>query len=99
MSATRREFLAASALTLSAAAYSRAADKPNEKVRLAVMGLRTRGKQLIPGFAAVPGVEISHVIDPDEAMVKPALDVLKTPESLPKVETDIRKVLEDKSVT
>jgi predicted dehydrogenase len=99
MSATRREFLATSALTLSAISYNRAADKPNEKVRLAVMGLRTRGKQLLPGFAAIPGVEISHVIDPDPAMVKPALDVLKNPASPPAVETDVRKVLEDKTVT
>lgn len=99
MSTTRRQFLATSALTLSAASYNRAADNPNAKIRLAVMGLRTRGKQLIPGFAALPGVEISHVIDPDPAMVKPALDALKNPESPPKVETDIRKVLDDKSVT
>src|SRR5262245_51279347 len=99
MSATRRQFLAASALTLSAISYNRAADKPNEKVRLAVMGLRTRGKQLLPGFAAISGVEISHVIDPDPAMVKPALDALKNPASPPAVETDIRKVLEDKTVT
>ena len=39
-------------LTLSAASYTRAADKPNEKVRVAVMGLRIRGKQLAPAFAA-----------------------------------------------
>jgi predicted dehydrogenase len=99
MSATRREFLAASALTLSAASYTRAADKPNEKVRVAIMGLRTRGKQLAGPFAAVPGVEITHLIDPDPGMVKGAMDALKNPTSPPKVETDIRKVLEDKSVT
>jgi predicted dehydrogenase len=96
---TRRQFLAASALTLSAATYNGAAQKPNERVRLAVMGLRVRGKSLIPGFAALPGVEISHVIDPDPSMVKGAIDALKKPESPPKVETDVRKVLEDKTVT
>lgn len=99
MSTTRREFLITSALTLSAASYNRAGQKPNEKIRLAVMGLRVRGKALIPGFAAISGVEISHVIDPDPAMVKPALDVLKNPASPPAVETDIRKVLDDKTVT
>jgi predicted dehydrogenase len=98
-SATRRQFLAASALTLSAASYTSAAQKPNDRIRLAVMGLRTRGKQLIPGFASIPGVEISHVIDPDPAMAKPAIDVLKNPASPPAIETDIRKVLEDKTVT
>lgn len=100
MSATRREFLAtASALTLSAASYTRAADGPNEKVRVAIMGLRTRGKQLAPQFAATPNVEITHLIDPDPAMVKGALDALKNPSAPPKIETDVRKVLEDKSLT
>jgi predicted dehydrogenase len=96
---TRREFLAASALTMSAASYNRAADKPNEKVRVAVMGLRVRGKQLAPSFAATPGVEITHLVDPDPSMVQPTLDVLKKLETPPKAETDIRKVLEDKTVT
>jgi len=99
---TRREFIASSAssaIALSAASYNRAADKPNEKVRIAVMGLRTRGKQLIPGFANIPGVEISHVVDPDAAMVEPALAVLKNPPAAPTVETDIRRVLDDKTVT
>ena len=99
MPATRREFLAASALTLSAASYNRAADKPNEKVRLAVMGLRVRGKQLAPVFAGVHGVEITHLVDPDPAMVKPTLAALKNPDAPQKAETDIRKVLDDKSVT
>jgi predicted dehydrogenase len=98
-SPTRRDFIASSALTLSAASYARAADKPNDRIRLAVMGLRVRGKSLLPGFAAIPGVEISHVVDPDPAMVKPALAALKNPASPPAVETDIRKVLDDKSVT
>lgn len=99
MSATRRQFLATSALTLSAASYNRAADGPNAKVRVAIMGLRVRGKQLAPPFAATPGVEIAYLVDPDPAMVKGALDALKNPDPAPKVETDIRKVLEDKSVT
>lgn len=99
MPATRREFLATSALTLSAASYARAADKPNEKVRVAIMGLRTRGKQLAPAFVAAPGTEISHLIDPDPSMVKGALDAIKGVEAQPKIETDIRKVLDDKGVT
>jgi predicted dehydrogenase len=95
---TRREFLAASALTLSAVSYNRAADKPNEKVRVAIMGLRTRGKQLAPVFAAAPGVEIACLVDPDPAMVKPVLGALQNSAEIPTA-TDIRKVLDDKSVT
>jgi predicted dehydrogenase len=96
---TRRQFLATSALTLSAATYAGAARKPNDRVRVAVMGLRVRGKQLAPPFAAAPNVEVTHLIDPDPAMVKPALDALKNPAGPPKAETDIRTVLDDKSVT
>lgn len=95
---TRREFLAASALTMSAASYNRAADKPNEKVRVAIMGLRVRGKQLAPVFAATPGVEIAHLVDPDPAMVNPTLKVLQNSAEIPS-STDIRKVLEDKTIT
>jgi len=96
---SRRAFIASSALTLSAASYNRAADKPNEKIRVAIMGLKIRGKQLAPGFAAAPNTEITHLVDPDPSMVKPVLDVLKNPASPPKHELDIRKVLDDKSVT
>jgi predicted dehydrogenase len=99
MPATRRQFLTTSALTLTAASYTRAADKPNEKVRVAIMGLRVRGKQLASPFAAAPGVEITHLVDPDPSMVKPVLDVLKNAASPPKAETDVRKVLDDKGVT
>jgi predicted dehydrogenase len=98
VAATRREFLAASALTLSAASYTRAADKPNERVRLAVMGLRTRGKQLLPGFSKIPGVEIACVVDPDPSMFNSALAVIPTSREVPTA-TDIRKVLDDKDVT
>ncbi len=97
-SPTRREFLATSALTLSAASYNRAADKPNEKVRVAIMGLRTRGLQLAPPFAATPNVEITHLVDPDPSMFKPVLAKLQTSAEIPTA-TDIRKVLEDKSIT
>lgn len=96
---TRRQFLATSALTLSAASYTRAGQQPNEKVRVAIMGLRTRGRDLSPGFAAAPNTEITHLIDPDPSMVKPVLDKLKNPASPPKIETDVRKVLDDKGVT
>jgi predicted dehydrogenase len=96
---TRREFIATSAATLSAASYNRAAQKPNDQIRLAIMGLRTRGKQLAPGFAAIPGVTITHLVDPDPSMVKGTLDALKNPASPPATETDIRKVLDNKDVT
>src|SRR5882724_8023388 len=97
-SLSRRDFLAASALTLSAAGYARAADAPNDKVRLAVMGVRSRGKDLLGSFLKVPGVEVTHLIDPDENVVPAAMAVAMKEKQSPKVESDVRKVLEDQSV-
>lgn len=95
---SRRQFLAASAATLSAASYARAADAPNEKIRLAVMGVRSRGKQLLGYLSKLDGFEVAYLIDPDENVVPDALKAVKqaTP---PKVVADIRTALEDKDVT
>jgi len=95
---TRREFIASSAATLTAASYTRAAQSPNSAIRLAIMGLRTRGRDLAPGFAAIPGVHIACLVDPDPAMANRALEKLPASAEIP-IATDIRKVLEDKSIT
>jgi predicted dehydrogenase len=98
---TRRQFVRSSAaLTLTAAGYTRAADSPGDRVRIAVMGVHGRGKYLLPVFQGQPGVEVTHLIDPDESVVPAALAVAKKKQSVePRVEKDVRRVLEDKSVT
>jgi predicted dehydrogenase len=98
-SVTRRQFVQSSALTLAAASYARAADAPNDKIRVAVMGLRIRGKQLLPAFLAQPGVEVTHLIDPDESIVPSAVAIVKKKQAPPKIEKDVRKVLDDPTVT
>jgi predicted dehydrogenase len=95
----RRGFIATSAFALSAASYRSAAAEPGERVRLAVMGLRSRGKDLLGGFTGLPHVEVTHLIDPDPGVIKPALDIVKSQQTRPKVETDVRKALDDPSVT
>ena len=85
-----------STLTLSAATYAGAADKPNERLRVAVMGCRIRGKQLAPVFAGKENTEITHVIDPDESLYTDILKPFK--DKPPQTATDVRKVLEDKNV-
>ncbi|HET6575461.1 MAG TPA: Gfo/Idh/MocA family oxidoreductase [Fimbriiglobus sp.] len=101
MSLTRRQFVRSSAaLSLTAAGFARAADRPGDKVRVAVMGVHGRGKQLLPVFLGQPDVEVTHLIDPDESVVPAALAVVgKKQSAAPKVEKDVRRVLEDKSVT
>jgi predicted dehydrogenase len=97
----RRWFLkTAAAGTLSALSAARAADKPNEKIVLAVMGVHGRGRDLLRGFSAFPDVEIAYVCDPDENVVPAALQALDPQhKSTPKTEKDVRRVLEDKDVT
>jgi predicted dehydrogenase len=98
----RRRFLhagAATAAALTAVHAAGAADKPSEKIALAVVGLHGRGKDLLRGFSAFDDVEIAALCDPDENVVKPALALLGDKQKrTPRVEKDLRKVLEDRDI-
>ena len=77
---TRRDFLAASAASvasLSALTAACAADSPNERIVLAVMGVHGRGLGHLNGFSAFPDVEIAYICDPDANVVPPALKELR----------------------
>src|SRR5437870_8663461 len=99
----RRHFLKTSAVTLpflSAVAAAGAADRPNEKMLLAIMGVHGRGKDLLRGFAGLSDVEIAYVCDPDAKVLAPALkEAEKRQKRTPRAEKDVRKVLDDKDVT
>ncbi len=100
---SRRDFLktsAGSVASLSALTAAGAADQPNEKHVLAVMGVHGRGKDHLAGFSAFDDVEIAYVCDPDANVIADALKrINKRHKREPKVEKDIRKVLEDRDVT
>jgi predicted dehydrogenase len=94
----RRGFLH-SAAALPALAARGAADKPNEKIVLGVIGLRGRGKDLLGGFSSFDDVEVAWLCDPDLNVVPKALEVLnKKQKRQPKVVQDMRKVFSDKDV-
>jgi predicted dehydrogenase len=106
----RRSFIkasAASAATLSALSYARAADRPNEKVVLAVMGIGgpggaggRRGLTLLRGFSALQDADIAYVCDVDERLFPEALKVVAARQKqAPRVEKDVRRVLQDKNIT
>jgi predicted dehydrogenase len=99
----RRRFLQSSATTLatlSCLTAAGAADRPNERITLAVMGVHGRGKELIRGFCGFQDAEIAYVCDPDENVIPAALkEVEKRQKKTPKVEKDVRRVLEDKNLT
>src|SRR5262245_31118753 len=96
---TRRAFLASSLATLPALTAARAADKPGEKLRLAVLGVRGRGKDLVKGFSAFEDVEIAAVCDADLNVVPAALKVLSSRHPRePKVVQDMQHVFADKDI-
>jgi predicted dehydrogenase len=110
-SISRRQFVASSltagaAVALLPRSALRAAESAGNKVVLAVAGVRTgapggsgRGIELINKFAALPGVEFKYVIDVDRRSLAPAAAVAEQAQGkAPKMETDFRRVLEDRDV-
>jgi len=95
----RRKFLQTSTLGLTAAAYAGAAQQPNERVMLAVMGVRGRGRNLIQGFAALHNVQIAALCEVDDNVVRPAQQLIANQNRKVAAERDIRRVLEDRNVT
>ena len=98
----RRHFLRTSAATvaaLSAVTAVGAADKPSEKIVMAVLGVNGRGLGLVSGFSGEEDVEIVAICDPDEKAANKALKSVKARQKrTPKVVKDLRRVFEDKDV-
>jgi len=107
---SRREFLkksaAASAVALaggilpgfSARSYGRIIGA-NEKIRISMMGVNSRGKALADNYAKQPNFEVIHVCDVDSrAKEKCIASVQKIQDKLPLGFGDFRKSLESKDV-
>ena len=101
-STNRRAFLAAStaaAAGLTALSARSAADRPNERLVVAVMGARGRGRELLREFSGCADVEIAYVCDPDDNVVPAALRAVQARQPRPpRHERDVRRVLEDRHV-
>ncbi len=108
---SRREFLDRSAILTAAIAAgsqtARAAEEPqpvkkggaNDKLRVAVIGVKGRGMSHVGGFAGKNNCEVVTICDCDEAVVKPAITAVeKAQKTTPAFEQDIRKVMDDKSI-
>src|SRR6266567_9040477 len=97
MAMNRRHFLMSSAGALVAA--RRASSSPNDKVRIACVGLRGRGKDHINGYAKLQNVELVALCDVDESVLnKSAAKVEELTKKRPATYSDLRKLLEDKSI-
>ena len=111
---TRREFLhdsaalaaalAGSGLVGGALSAAEEAKKPkkaaaNDRLHVAVIGVRGQGMSHIRGFAGENDCVVSTVCDVDEAVIGNAMrHVEKVQGKAPKYEKDLRRVLEDKAI-
>ncbi|MCE9530932.1 MAG: Gfo/Idh/MocA family oxidoreductase [Planctomycetes bacterium] len=72
---------------------------PSNKVRVAVLGCRIRGKQHVAELVKIPDCEIAYVCDPDRDLANElAASVEKQQGRAAKAVQDMRKVFDDKSV-
>ena len=93
----RRHFLMSSAAVVAAA--RRASSSPNDTVRVACVGLRGRGKDHLHEYAKLQNVEIAALCDIDESILnKAAAHVESVSKKKPAAYSDLRKLLEDKSI-
>jgi len=90
----RRHFLL-SGSALAATSWAQA----NDRVRVAIIGVGGRGSALIGEASAVPNVEVAALVDPDGRRTEEAATKLfaKTGRR-PKLETDMRRVFDDKEI-
>jgi len=103
--ASRRDFLrltsagvAGTALGVTSSSYARITGA-NDRVRVAICGVRGRGNDHIHGFSRVPGTEIAALCDVDENVSNHRLaDIEKLGLPKPKSYVDVRKLLEDKEI-
>ena len=67
----------------------------NEKIRIGVIGVNSRGSALAQGFAKQPDCEVTYICDVDSrALEKCQAAIHKLTGRTPKGEKDIRKMLE-----
>src|SRR5437588_2336264 len=103
MTIDRRDFLKTTgkAITVGAATLALGGKVlgANDRVRVAICGLRGRGNDHLKGFTHVPGTEIAGFCDVDENILNLRLgDMQKLGLPKPKTYVDVRKLLEDKDI-
>ena len=95
----RRHFLMSSVAAGTAALRSSSLASPNDTVRVACVGVRGQGRAHIHHYAHMDNVEIAAICDIDESVLNARLaDVEKLGKKRPAGYTDLRKLLDDKSI-
>jgi predicted dehydrogenase len=97
----RRYFLIGSAATLGTLGAARVspAFSPNETVRVAVVGLRSRGRAHLGGYPKLANVQVAAIVDVDDTVLADTAKWMAS-KGMPEAKQykDLRKVLEDKSI-
>ena len=94
----RRYFLMGS-LAAGSALRKSALASPNDTVRVACVGVHGRGRSHIRAYSQMPNVEIAAICDIDESVLNSRIGELeKAKGKRPAAFTDLRKLLEDKSI-
>jgi len=71
----------------------------NDRARIAVVGIRGQGFTHIEGWSGVPNTEVAAVCDVDDNVIRQRVDdMAKRGWPKPKVYTDVRQLLEDKTI-
>ncbi|HKE22609.1 MAG TPA: Gfo/Idh/MocA family oxidoreductase [Bryobacteraceae bacterium] len=92
----RRHFLMTSAAAL---AERTVLASPNDTVRVGCVGVHGQGRSHIRAYSAMPNVEIAAICDVDESVLNQRLqEIEKAGKKRPAGFTDLRKLLEDKSI-
>ncbi len=94
----RRYFLMSTVVS-GAAVRASALPSPNDTVRVCCVGVHGQGQSHLRAYAKMPNVEIAAICDVDESVLQQRLtDTEKMTTKRPAGFTDLRKVLEDKSI-
>ncbi|MEJ7710339.1 MAG: Gfo/Idh/MocA family oxidoreductase [Pyrinomonadaceae bacterium] len=100
----RRKFILSGAAAAASAPFIRTtasgrSSSANDTVNIAVIGVRSRGQSHYTNFANIPNVNIATFCDIDDRLFPEALSNLsKITKQKPTTVTDLRRVLDDKTI-
>lgn len=97
----RRQYLSLPLVLWTARAQQRATGAPSDRVRVAIVGLRGRGRDLMRSFAELrpENVEVAGLCDVDEVTLRTRAAEFKEMTALsPRLETDFRRFLDDRNI-
>ena len=71
----------------------------NDRITIAMMGVRGRGRSVLRDFCRQPEIDVAWICDPDQNVVEPAMKIVEELRGRrPPLITDIRRALDDQTV-